>query len=403
MSAQEPWLTIIGIGEDGWEGLAQRTKETLDDASVVYGGARHLSLIPDLRCEKKNWTSPFAKAVEELIAQRGKKTIVLATGDPMWFGVGSTLVKHFDASEFTILPHSSAFSLAASKMGWRLQDTECISLHGRPLDSLRRSLYPGARILALTSNGKTPEIIADLLVDEGYGESQLTVLEHLGGPSEKLTGSIAETYAHKATDLNTVAIHVSAVSNTPLRPNLAGLEDDTFRHDGKLTKREVRAVTLAKLMPVPHQLLWDVGAGCGSIAIEWLRAAKGTTAIGLEPNAKRLDMACVNAQNLGVPHLQLVDKQAPEALEDLPDPDAIFIGGGLTAPNQIEACYERLKPGGRLVANAVTLEGEQVLMSAWQRLGGELGRLNVSRISPVGSLSGWRPLMQVTQWNIRKK
>lgn len=399
-SAQTPWLTLVGIGEDGL--LAPGGKDALGQADIVFGGVRHLDLAGDIQAEKRTWPSPFASVFGELKSLAGKRVAVLATGDPMWFGIGSSLLKHFSAGEMSVLPSLSAFQLAAARMGWPLQETECLSVHGRTVDLLRASLYPGARILALTSNAKAPQEIADLLADEGFGRSNMTVLEHLGGQKERRVEGTAESWSADVADFHTLALEVTADPGLRFRARTPGLPDDAFRHDGKMTKQDIRAVTLAELRPYPGALLWDVGAGCGSVAIEWLRAANRTRAIGLEPHPERRQMAAENAVALGVPHLELKDAPAPEGLDGLQQPDAIFIGGGLTADGLIEACLAALRPGGRLVANAVTLESEAVLLGAYQSLGGSLKKISVHRASAVGGLTGWRPLMPVTQWSLTK-
>ncbi|KZL19271.1 Precorrin-6Y C(5,15)-methyltransferase [decarboxylating] [Pseudovibrio axinellae] len=401
-----PWLTIIGIGEDGYDGLSEAAQCALSSATLVYGGARHLELVEgklaNTSCQLKAWPSPFAKGIEELAANEGQNTVVLATGDPQWFGIGATLHRRFSADEIEVIPHLSAFSMAASRLGWPLQNVETLSLHGRPIDVLRGFLFPGARIIALTSNGAAPGEIADLLADEGYGISTLTVLEHLGGAKERISTCEAEVYSADAADLNTVAIEARSIGNTPVLSRSPGLPDSAFRHDGKITKQEVRAVTLAKLAPVPGQLLWDIGAGSGSIGIEWLRAAKNTKAVAVEPLEKRRVFLRGNAAALGTPDLKVVEGKAPEALTNLPHPDAIFIGGGLTSKDIVKTCFDALPSGGRLVANAVTLEGEQVLAESWKKFGGDLVRLSISRADPIGGLTGWRPLMPVTQWSLVK-
>ncbi|WP_068311612.1 bifunctional cobalt-precorrin-7 (C(5))-methyltransferase/cobalt-precorrin-6B (C(15))-methyltransferase [Polycladidibacter hongkongensis] len=398
-----PWLTIVGIGEDGPAGLSNVARAALENAQHIYGAARHFQLIGNTKAAQHPWPSPFKAGIEALGKRRGSPVVVLATGDPQWFGIGATLSRHIPAEEMLCLPHSSAFSLASAKLGWGLQEVDCLSVHGRPLDALRAALYPGGKLLLLTANGESPAQIADLLVDEGYGRSRLTVLEHLGGPKENLHSDLAEHFTANVADLNIVAVELEAGAFTPCYGRTPGLPDTAFNHDGKLTKQETRAVTLAKLRPLPGQTLWDVGAGCGSIAIEWLRAAPRTIAYALEPDTTRRARALANAAALGVPQLHLLEARAPEGLDALPEPDAIFIGGGLTAPQMIETCSARLKPSGRLVANAVTLEGEAILLSAYQKYGGELSRLAVSRASPVGTLTGWRPLMTVTQWNWTKQ
>lgn len=395
-----PWLTLVGIGEDGV--LAPGGREALAGADVVYGGARHLALAGDFAAEKRTWPSPFATVFTDLEALRSRQVAVLATGDPMWFGFGSSLVRRFDPQDMTVLPSPSAFQLAASRMSWPLQDCECLSVHGRPVDLLRCALYPGARLLVLTSGPETPRQVADLLADEGYGRTRITVLEHLGGEKERRTSGTAEDWSGEVAAFHTLALDVAADPGTRVRARVPGLSDDAFRHDGKMTKQDIRAVTLGELKPHPGALLWDVGAGCGSVAIEWLRAANRTRAIGLEPHAERRKMAAENAIALGVPHLDLLDAAAPEGLDGLARPDAVFIGGGLTAPGVIDTSLDALHTGGRLVANAVTLESEAVLLAAYQKHGGSMKKLSIHRASPVGSLTGWRPLMPVTQWSLEK-
>lgn len=395
-----PWLTLVGIGEDGV--LAPGGREALARAEIVFGGARHLDLAGQISGEKRRWPSPFSSVFEELRNLKDKRVAVLATGDPMWFGIGSSLLRHFEPQEMVVLPTLSAFQLAASRMGWAVQDAECLSVHGRSVNLLRSALYPGARILLLTSNATTPSDVADLLADEGYGKSSMTVLEHLGGSKERRVARTAENWKQTVADFHTLALEVIAEPGTRFRSRIPGLADDAFRHDGKMTKQDVRAVTLTELKPHPGALLWDVGAGCGSVAIEWLRAANRTRAIGLEPNEDRRQLALENAIALGVPHLELLNATAPEGLEGLAEPDAIFIGGGLTSPGIVDACRNALKPGGRLVANAVTLESEAILLATYKSLGGTLKKLSVQRASAVGGLTGWRPQMPVTQWSFTK-
>ena len=395
-----PWLTVIGLGEDGVDGLSPIARQALADAKRVFGGARHGELVAPLGIEVETWPSPFHKGLEALLSARGEPVAVLASGDPMWFGIGSTLARSVPVEEMLVLPAPSSLSLAAARLGWPLQDVETLSLHGRPVDLLRAVLHPGAKVLCLTSGARAAEEIADLLVDEGYGASRLTVLEHLGGPAERILSGSAEGWRGEVAALNVVALEAVAVRDTPLRPRLPGLPDDAFRHDGKITKREVRSVTLARLMPMPGALLWDIGAGSGAVAIEWLRAAPRSRAIALEPDDTRRATARANAAALGVPHLDLRPDAAPVGLEGLPPPDAIFLGGGLTAPGTLEAALAALRPGGRLVANAVTLESEAILLAAHARHGGELVRIAVSRAGAVGGMTGWRPLMPVTQWSL---
>ena len=397
-----PWLTVIGIGEDGVVGLSPLARLALADARRVFGGERHRGLLRAAGIDVTPWPSPFQDGLEQLLAGRGTSTAVVASGNPMWFGIGATLARYVPANEMSVLPAPSCLSLAAARLGWPLHDIEIVSLHGRPVDTLRASLYPHARLLCLTANGAAISGIADLLTDEGYGDSRLTVLEHLGGPHERVVGGTAEGWNEEIADLNVLAIEAIAVRDTPLRSRVPGLPDDAFRHDGKITKREVRAITLARLAPVPGALLWDIGAGSGAVSIEWLRAARGTQAIALEPKGERRATALANAAALGTPQLSLLDASAPEGLTGLDTPDAVFLGGGLTTPGVLDAVMTALKPGGRLVANAVTLESEAILLAAHGKFGGEICRLSVSRASPVGDLTGWRPLMPVTQWSLTR-
>lgn len=393
------WLSIIGLGEDGLDGLTPSARALVDSAQTIVGGARHLGLLGDHGAERLTWEIPLARTVHEIAKRRGRRVTVLASGDPMWFGIGVTLARKFSRAEMTILPQPGAFTLAAARLGWSIADTETVTLHGRPLAQLALHLYPGARILALSENAATPASVAALLRDSGWGPSAIAVLEHLGGPKERRIDGTAETWnAAPGADLNTLAIECRPGPQARILPRIPGLPDEVFANDGQLTKREVRAATLAALAPLPGQLLWDVGAGCGSVAIEWLRAARASRAIAIEHNPARLAFIAANAAALGVPRLSVVSSEAPASLAGLTPPDAIFIGGGLTTPDLVDTCWAALKPGGRLVANAVTLEGEAVLAALAATRSGTLTRIAVARAEPVGGLHGWRPLMSVTQW-----
>jgi precorrin-6B C5,15-methyltransferase / cobalt-precorrin-6B C5,C15-methyltransferase len=325
--------------------------------------------------------------------------VILASGDPMWFGVGATLAGRFPLEETMVLPQAGAFSLAAARLGWPLADTATVTLHGRPLDRLALHLAPDARLLVLTEDGQAPAAIARYLTERGWGPSRLIVLERLGGPKERRLDGMAEDWPHAAVaDLNILAIECLPGPKAQVLSRVPGLPDYAFTHDGQLTKREVRAATLAAMAPLPGQLLWDVGAGCGSIAIEWRRAEPSAPVIAIERDAARRDLIQRNAAALGVPGLTIVAGEAPAVLKDLPAPDAVFIGGGLTVDGLAEACLAALKPRGRLVANAVTVEGEARLLALHGKHGGQLTRIAVSRAEPVGPFQGWRPLMPVTQW-----
>ncbi|SEL20120.1 precorrin-6y C5,15-methyltransferase (decarboxylating) subunit CbiE [Xaviernesmea oryzae] len=395
-----PWLTILGIGEDGLAGLGTEAKLRLKAAALVFGGTRHLALAaPMITGAAQPWLSPFSRSIEAVLAARGRPTVVLASGDPFLYGVGATLSRHLDARAMRTIPAPSAFSLAAARLGWPLQETICLSLHGRPLDLLRPHLHPGARILALTSDEKGPTALAGLLVDLGFGGSTVTVLEAMGGDAERLTRHRADAFALKdIAALNLCAVEVVADAGARVLPFTPGLADSLFEHDGQITKQAVRALTLSALAPRYGELLWDVGAGSGSIAIEWMLADPSLSAIAIEADAARAERIGRNAIAFGVPGLKLVPGQAPSALEGLEPPHAIFIGGGGSEPGVMPTALAALRPGGRLVANAVTIEMERLLLDHHARLGGSLTRIALSSASPIGGMTGWRPAMPITQW-----
>lgn len=381
------------MGEDGLEGLSPSARALLDGAEAVFGGERHLAFLPKTgKAERLAWPSPFSAAREAVLARRGRRVAVLASGDPMWFGVGATLTRWLEPGEMTVIPHPGAFSLAAARLGWPLQDCLCLTAHGRPLAALAVHFAPGRRLLVLSEDGGTPAKLAELLQDQGYGSSCLTVLEHLGGPAER----VAAWTGGGAADLNTIAVELALDPGRRALSTVPGLPDDAFLHDGQLTKREVRAVTLAALAPLPGRLLWDVGAGSGSVAIEWMRA--GGRAVAIEPQPERLDRIARNTQALGVPSLEIVAASAPEGLVGLAQPDAVFVGGGVSRPGVLEACWAALPSGGRLVANGVTAEAEAALLAFRECYGGDMTRIAVSRLAPVGGFHGWHPLMPVTQY-----
>ena len=394
------WLAVIGIGEDGAAGLGEAAKRLLTEAEFVFGGGRHLELAQELiRGETRPWPSPFDSSMAEVRALRGRKVSVLASGDPFLHGVGATLARVVDPAEMTVIPAPSAFSLASARLGWPLHDVETVSLHGKSIDLLRPLLHRGRRVLALTSDGKGPAAIAELLAENGFGASRLTILEALGGPDERITIQIAENFvASDFNSLNVVAIEVDAGRNARILPLTVGLDDELFEHDGQITKREIRALTLSALSPRRGELLWDIGAGSGSVSIEWMLADPSMRAIAIEADGERAARIGRNASACGVPMLQIVEGRAPETLASLPQPNAIFIGGGGSDPGVLEAANGALPAGGRLVANAVTLEMEALLLQLHAELGGDLVRLAVSRAAPVGTMMGWRPAMPITQW-----
>lgn len=397
-----PWLHIVGIGEDGMEGLAPATRAVLEAAEIVVGGDRHHVLSANVTATRVAWPSPFDALIDTLRSYQGRRVVVLATGDPLWFSVGARIGRAIPPSEIVYHPQLSAFQLASARMGWSMADVETLTVHGRPVEQMIAFIQPDARLLILTTGAETPSRIAAFLTERGFGRSRMTVLASMGGRDEARFDGVAESWDHVVPAFNTLAVDCVAAPDAALMPRVPGLADDLFQSDGTMTKREVRASTVAKLMPMRGALLWDIGTGCGSVAIEWMRAARYARAVGIEPRADRRAMAAANALALGAPRLEILEGQAPEALASLEAPDAIFIGGGLSRP-VFDAAWSALRPLGRLVANAVTLESEAVLIALHREFGGELVRLQIHRAEAVGSLHGWRPAMPVVQWSLVKR
>jgi precorrin-6Y C5,15-methyltransferase (decarboxylating) len=391
-----PWLSLIGVGEDG--ALPPAAAERLAQAALVVGGARHLALIGPTKAERLVWPTPLADAFPAILARAGQRVCVLASGDPFFFGVGSLLAGLVQT--FESFPQPSAFSLAASRLGWALQDCALISLHGRPLEAIIPHLQPRARLLALSWDGETPGRLAALLMARGLGESRLTVLEAMGGARERRFAALAQNFDADGIDaLNTIALEVAGAGQS-IPPRAPGLPDDWFAHDGQMTKREMRALTISALAPRPGETLWDVGAGSGSISVEWLLADPSTKAFAVERHAERCARIRANALALGVPRLTLVEGEAPSALDGLSPPDAVFIGGGLEGV--VEPCWAALRPGGRLVVNAVTVESQAALSALSAHYGGELLHAQFARATPVGRFRGFRAAMPVVQWRAVK-
>jgi precorrin-6Y C5,15-methyltransferase (decarboxylating) len=397
-----PWLTVVGIGEDGFNGLGKQARRALLGASRIFGSPRQLALLP--RCvvgERLSWPTPFSLA--PVLAQRGEPICVLASGDPMFYGVGASLARQMPASEMRVLSMPSSCALAAARLGWPLQDVQVVSVVARPLAALNAQLHTGARLLVLSNDGDSPAAIAAQLCERGFGPSRLRVFEHLGGTEERERAGSAQDWPHaQVAALNLVAIECLAAPNAPRLARVAGLPDTAFEHDGQLTKRDVRAITLARLAPQPGELLWDVGAGCGSIGIEWMRAHPACRALAIEADEGRQGFIEHNRDALGVPGLQLVRGKAPEALAGLEQPDAIFIGGGVTREGVLDLCWQRLRPGGRLVANAVTLQSELALAHFRERHGGELTRIHVAQAQPLGAFDTWRQALPITLLDVVK-
>jgi precorrin-6Y C5,15-methyltransferase (decarboxylating) len=398
-----PWLSIVGIGEDGLDGLSAAARERLAGAELVAGGQRHLALVASLRKPTLAWETPFAASISNLLTHRGKRVVALCSGDPFWYGAGSVIAEAVPAAETVMMPAPSTFAWAAARLRWRLEETITLGLHARPIELLRPHLRTGARLIVLVRDGAAPAQIADYLTGLGFGTSRLTILEALGGPRERIRVTTAARFAFDDVK-SPAALAIEAVSepNATIIPRAAGSPDELFGHDGQLTKREIRAVTLSTLAPRGGELLWDVGAGSGAIGIEWLLAHPANRAIGIEVREDRFITARANAQSLGVPHYDLRLGSAPDALKGLPTPDAVFVGGGASREGVLDAVWQALPSGGRLVINSVTLETEAILIARQARHGGALLRLSVERAGPVGGFTGWRAAMPVVQWSVTK-
>ena len=392
-----PWLQIVGIGEDGMAGLSSDARNAVENAEIIIGGDRHHLLSGQVQAQRVSWPSPFDALIDQIIGFKGKRLVVLVTGDPLWYSVGARITKSIAPAQIQFHPQLSAFQWAACRLGWSLADIETLTVHGRPVEQIVPSFAPGARILALTRDGDSPAEIAGLLRQAGYGESTLTVLASLGGPQESKIEGNARDWSADVPDFHVLAIDCIADADAVILPR-SGLPDRCYEHDGMLTKQALRALAIAKLVPVRGGLLWDIGAGCGSVGIEWMRSAPEARAISIEPHAERREMAARNAKALGAPALRVVDGWAPQKLAELPPPDAIFIGGGLSEATA-DACFDAIKAHGRIVAHAVTLESESVLAAIHAKHGGELVRLAAQILEPVGRLHGWKPAMPVTQWS----
>ena len=397
------WLNIVGIGEDGIAGLSSAAQEVLREAEVIVGGDRHHSLAPNIQAMRIAWPSPFDAMIDEILTHKGRRIVVLVTGDPLWYSVGARILKAIPREEIRFFPQLSAFQWAACRMGWSLADLETVTVHGRAASQILPHLAPDAKMLVLTKDSSSPDTIAKLLCECGFAQSQMTVLAAMGGDCEQRFDGVADTWNHQVPDFHTLAIHCRADVDARWYSRVGGLPDDAFIHDGQMTKRIVRSATLSALAPYPDALLWDIGAGCGSVAIEWMRASRGAMAIAVEHNIERIEMLRKNTIRLGVEKLVITEGKAPQALVGLKRPDAVFIGGALTQTEVFETCWEQLRPGGRLVANAVTIESEARLFDLQKLHGGDMSRLAVHQAEKVGRFNGWKPIMPVTQWMVIKR
>ncbi|MGP4028656.1 precorrin-6y C5,15-methyltransferase (decarboxylating) subunit CbiE [Actinomadura sp. 3N407] len=397
-------ITVVGIGADGWGGLPEASRAALRAADVLLGGRRQLDLVPEGEAERVAWPSPLLPALSGLIERyEGRVVAVLASGDPMFYGIGSTLAEMLGPHRLRVLPHPSSVSLACARLGWPLERVDVHSLVGRPAETLNALVAPGRRLLVLGAGRDAPLVVAELLAGRGFAPSRMTVLCDLGAETETARRGVAGEWGRPAgSALNIVAVECEPGPDAVPLPRVAGLPDGVFEHDGQITKSEIRAITVSRLGPLPGELLWDVGAGAGSVAIEWARAHRSCEAVAIERDAERAARIGRNARSLGVPGVRVVEGRAPDALDGLPAPDAVFVGGGLTVPGLLERCLDALKPGGRLVAGAVTIESEVRVAEARRAHGGELVRIGVERAAPLGGFTGWRPAMPVTLWTTWK-
>ncbi|MFC7367270.1 precorrin-6y C5,15-methyltransferase (decarboxylating) subunit CbiE [Vreelandella zhaodongensis] len=391
-----PWLTLLGWGEGGTQGLTAASRQALESAEVVFGARRHLRLLPPLNAEVIEWPVPFADGIAKLLNQRGRRVVMLVSNDPFWFGAGTSFAQHLSANEWQALPAPSTFSLAAARLGWPLERCTCLGLHAKPLSRIRPYLHVGRRLLVLVRDGAAVTELAALVASVGFGDTQLTLLESLGGDNERIRhcrvdASLPDDIAHP------VAVGLEVAGNGPALPLMPGLPDHFFDHDGQITKQTIRAITLAALAPMPGERLWDIGTGSGSVAIEWLLTHTDNQAVGFEQNAERAVRARSNANSLGVDWLEVKQGRAPDVLNDTPLPDAVFIGGGLSQA-LLDDLWQRLPKGVRIVANAVTLESEALLAHWHQQAGGELLRLELANAAPIGTRRGWKSSYPIVQW-----
>ncbi|MGC1486839.1 MAG: precorrin-6y C5,15-methyltransferase (decarboxylating) subunit CbiE [Albidovulum sp.] len=393
----DPWLTIIGLGADGHAGLSDASRKAVSDAEIIFGAPRHLALV-GAGDRGRDWPVPFK--IDPVMAQKGRKVVVLASGDPFWYGAGGSLMRQLERGEWASYPAPSTFSWAASRLGWRLEETLCIGLHAAPFERLTPLLSRGVKVICLIRDGAAVGALAEWLTARGFGASTLHVMETLGGPEERLRQSPAEGFALGGIT-HPVAVGIDCQGAKGL-PRASGLPDEAFAHDGQITKRPIRAMTLSALAPRPGELLWDLGAGSGSVSVEWCLSAPGTRAIALEARADRAANITTNAAGFGLAHrMSVTVAAAPDGLADLPAPDAVFIGGGA---NQalLETVWKLLPDGARLVANAVTIESE-ALFAAWHaQQGGSLLRLEIATATPLGRMRGWQASRPVIQWSVVK-
>lgn len=403
-TAPAPWLSLVGLGEDGRAGLSPEATAALDGAELVYGGARHIALIGAVPGTAAEWPQPFRNALPMILSQRGRKVCVVATGDPFHYGIGAGLAKAIPAQEMQIFPQLSCFALACNRLRWPQEECGRVSLHGRALQRILPFLQPGRRVLALAWDGTTPQRLSEVLCARGFGSSRMVVMEAMGGPREQIRECRADAFDFGTVDpLNLIALDLVADADARVLPLSTGLDDSWFEHDGQMTKADIRAITLSALAPRAGELLWDIGAGSGSVGLEWCMRNPGNRTIAFEEKPERAERIGRNRMALGALAVETVIGKAPDAFAGKPAPDVVFIGGGITDEGVFEAAFAALKPGGRLVANVVTLEGEARLAALFAAHGGSLRRIGLAHLDTVGTMHGWRSAMPVTQWRVVKR
>jgi precorrin-6B C5,15-methyltransferase / cobalt-precorrin-6B C5,C15-methyltransferase len=391
-------IEVIGLSARGWSDLPERLRTLIQQAEVLLGSPRQLSLIPPFSDQQRlPWPSPLREGLPRLLSEVARSRVVaLASGDPLLAGIGSTLIEMLGAAAVRIHPAVSSVALARARMGWSEESTQLVRLRGDDLDVVRRYVFPGRRLIILSRDADSPAAVAQLLSDAGYGDSVITVLADLDTDTESRIDMTARDWRGLVPALNVTC--VTCAGSHAAESLAPGLPDRVFDHDGQLTKRDLRASAMAHLMPRPGELLWDVGAGAGSIAIEWLRSDPGCRAIAVERDLDRVKRIRSNAEALGVPGLEVLHGQAPEVLGSLSKPDAVFVGGGASGET-LEHSWLALQPGGRIVVHAVTQETEMIVVDSWKRYGGELSRLSIEHLKPIGHYHGWRPARAVVQWS----
>jgi precorrin-6Y C5,15-methyltransferase (decarboxylating) len=405
-SLPHPRVTVVGIGADGWDGLGEPARRLIEQAPLIIAGHRQQTLLPDIPGQdRRRWPTPMLPSLSALLEEyRDRAIVVVASGDPLVSGVGSTLIDRLGSDNVRIIPAVSSVAMARARMGWSAESVDVVTVVGRDPHAVLAAVTPQRRLIVLSSDQHTPALLAELLRQAGHGPTRMTVWGSLGSADEtRIDGTAGDWVETDTPRLNLICLEVSADPTTMLLPGVPGLPDDAYEHDGQLTKRDLRASALARLAPVPGQLLWDVGAGAGSVAIEWMRSDPRCRAVAVDQDPNRAERLSRNASRLGVPSLRVVTGKAPDALAGLPRPDAIFIGGGASIPGVIDTCWAALSVGGRLVIHAVTLETEALMINRYASFGGELVRLSVEHAAPIGSFTGWTPARAVTQWAVRKE